>query len=249
MTEYAEGTQIHQLADMIRAERTIADVTDRELQVWVARMLSKLRENAQTGIAPDTTALEYLKEEWDHDHAPVILSSVALLWAKRYKKKRRSMADDREADFIRETRNTLSLVPDRAFQVAAEAIDAGIKAGLTQEQILDKLSKDVLDSIKLTAERTGRLVGPLLVNTATLASYEDAQNLDGEGPFVKSWVSVHDLAVRPTHVIADADPINRRIPLAQKFLVGGFLADIPRDLDLPLWESMGCRCICDVRES
>lgn len=249
MAEYAEGSQIHQLSDMIRAERMVAEVTERELQAWVAKFLQKLRENAIPGIAPDTTFLEYMKEEWDHDHAPVILSTIATLWAKRYKKKRRSMADNRDESFLSETRNTLSLVPDRTFQVATEVIQDGIQRGLDQNQLLDELTARILDSIGTTAERTGRLVGPLLVNTATLASYEDAQNLDGEGPFVKSWVSVHDLAVRPTHVIADADPINRRIPLAQKFLVGGFLADIPRDLDLPLWESAGCRCICDVRES
>lgn len=59
----------------------------------------------------------------------------------------------------------------------------------------------------------------------------------------KSWVSMEDDKVRPTHQQADADYANNPIPSNQPFIVGGSEMMYPGDPSGPPGEVINCRCI------
>jgi hypothetical protein len=54
----------------------------------------------------------------------------------------------------------------------------------------------------------------------------------------KEWLATPDPRTRPTHVAADG----QRVPLNDKFIVGGHEADHPGDIFLPPEERFNCRC-------
>lgn len=54
----------------------------------------------------------------------------------------------------------------------------------------------------------------------------------------KTWKGILDGRIRPTHFQANG----QTVPLNQNFIVGGYLAQRPRDSKLPASESLRCRC-------
>jgi len=55
----------------------------------------------------------------------------------------------------------------------------------------------------------------------------------------KEWSAILDGRTRATHAAADG----QKVPVNQKFIVGGYQADRPRDLSLPIEETANCRCV------
>lgn len=58
---------------------------------------------------------------------------------------------------------------------------------------------------------------------------------------LKTWVAILDSRTRESHVEADF----QQVGVNNKFIVGGFEADFPRDPNLPANEVINCRCIVD----
>ena len=54
----------------------------------------------------------------------------------------------------------------------------------------------------------------------------------------KVWRGILNDRIRPTHLAANG----QTVPLNQNFIVGGYLAQTPRDSRLPASESSRCRC-------
>jgi uncharacterized protein with gpF-like domain len=57
----------------------------------------------------------------------------------------------------------------------------------------------------------------------------------------KVWRGILDDRIRPNHLAANG----QTVPLNQNFIVGGYLAQMPRDSRLPASESLRCRCYVD----
>lgn len=243
MADFAAN--LRSLAAMLAAEKAVQDQTNHELEVWIAVFLVALVPFGTRNVAPDVGRAAHSRPEFNED--AIVLAAVEE-WRKRYKSQRKSgysqAAEDRYAF---EVRQTVRLIPDRAFGVAQDVIRAGIKSGQSVPEILDAVEVAVRESVPLTSDLTGRLVGPTAINDATLAAYGDLENIDGEGPYVKTWVNLFDGRTRPSHLDAGADPLNDRIPLSRKFVVGdGELCDYPRDDSLSIGEKANCRCIAAV---
>lgn len=242
MASYANN--LRSLAAMITAERATQSETQSQLDKWLPLFLAALIPDGTASVTPDVGRAELARDLFDVE-AIVAVSLAA--WRKRYKKNRKAgysqAAEDR---FAAEVRATISLVPNRSFEVARAAIKDGFRSGKSAVDIMNDVHAAVLDAAPITSERTGRLIGPTAINDATLSAYTDAEQIDGEGPYLKSWVSLFDGRTRPSHLDAGADPANDRIPLSQKFQVGDELADYPRDDSLSIDEKANCRCIAAI---
>lgn len=55
----------------------------------------------------------------------------------------------------------------------------------------------------------------------------------------KEWSAILDGHTRINHATADG----QKVPVNQKFIVGGYQADRPRDSSLPIEETANCRCV------
>lgn len=243
MTSFAAN--LRSLAAMLAAEQAVQESTHSELETWIAVFLVALVPFGTANVAPDAARAASTRGQFNED---AVVATAVAEWRKRYQSQRKAgygqAAEDR---FAEDVRRTVRLIPDRAFGVAQDVIRAGIKSGQTVPEILDAVEEAVRASVPLTSDLTGRLVGPTAINDATLAAYSDRETIDGEGPYVKTWVNLFDGRTRPSHLDAGADPLNDRIPLSRKFTVGdGELCDYPRDDSLSIGEKANCRCIAAV---
>lgn len=242
MADFAKN--LRSLAAMIAAERAVQSETNDQLNAWIPIFLSALVPIGTKSIAPSTHRAASSRDAFNED---AVVSTALDAWRKRYKKSRKAgYSQEAEDRFAKEARETVRLVPDRSFQVAENVIQDGFRSGKSAEEILADIKTAVHDAKSTTAERTGGLIGPSAVNDATIASHADAQKYDGAGPYVKSWVNIFDGRTRPSHLEAGSDEDNIRIPLHQKFQVGGELADRPRDPSLPIEEIANCRCLAAI---
>lgn len=234
---------VRTIVAMVAAEREIQEATNSALAAWVPLFLADLVPDGTASVAPDPSRAE---RTTDHFDEAAILAVALLAWRKRYKKSTKAKySQPAEDKFAEEVLRTVRLIPRRSFQVATEALRDGFRAGLTARELLTAVTEAVRAATDTTAERTGRLIGPSAINDATLASYTQ-YSLDTGIQYTKSWVSMADLKVRPTHREAHADVENQNIQLHAKFRVGGELCDRPRDPDLSEDESAGCRCIAAI---
>ena len=76
-----------------------------------------------------------------------------------------------------------------------------------------------------------------VINDMAMGAYAD------QGVQLKSWQSMGDERVRPSHEEADATYGMDPIPVNQPFMVGGFPMDSPGDSSAPASETDGCRCV------
>lgn len=104
--------------------------------------------------------------------------------------------------------------------------------------------------------RSGADPGELVRSTSILVARTNVIQAYNGGAFkgvnyganpdaTKTWLSLRDDRVRPTHKVADG----QTVALTAKFHVGGFTADYPGDPSLPASEACNCRCVLIVHEA
>lgn len=240
------ANNLRSLAAMIAAERAIQAATEDQLKAWLPLFIAALVPAGTTSVVPSTQGADHLRNQWLTVGMAVILAVALAARKKRYKRMRpNGYSQAAEDAFAAEVRQTARRIPERSFQIANDIIADGVRAGWSVERIQNEITQAVNEAVETTAERTGRIIGPSAINSGTLDAFSDIE-ATSDRRFVKSWVSMMDSHVRPTHADAHADPANHRIPLSVKFQVGGELADRPRDPELSIDESAGCRCIAAV---
>lgn len=87
------------------------------------------------------------------------------------------------------------------------------------------------------AERIARTEATRAINQSDIAATREIQDITGE-QLDKVWLSTIDDRTRETHWEADG----RRVPIDEKFTIGGHECDYPGDPALPPEESVNCRC-------
>ena len=132
--------------------------------------------------------------------------------------------------YLAQARNTFDDIGNDLWETARNELLDGFERGESIPQLAERLRS----SAGMTA-KTATLVGRTKVieasNAGSIATAR-ASMLD----MVKEWIATPDVRTRPTHLAADG----QRVPLAEKFTVGGFQADFPADPDLPPAESYNC---------
>jgi hypothetical protein len=103
-----------------------------------------------------------------------------------------------------------------------------------------RFKKQVVDSLaKVTPESDARTIAgsiaAAVISAGTLAAALDRGD---EGVF-KVWVDMHDDRVRTAHREASG----QKVPLGEKFEVGGVRMDRPGDMSAPIELWINCRCI------
>jgi len=134
--------------------------------------------------------------------------------------------------YLAQARNTFDDIGNDLWQTARNELLDGFEQGESIPQLAERLRS----SAGMTAKQA-TLVGRTKVieasNAGSMATAR-ASMLD----MVKEWIATMDPRTRPTHLAADG----QRVPLAEKFTVGGFQADFPADPDLPPSMAFNCRC-------
>lgn len=112
--------------------------------------------------------------------------------------------------------------------------------------IAKNIKVNLLDKSEARSELiTSQVIGL----TESWTRQEEAELIDDSGleinnqpiETLKTWIAILDNRTRLTHVEADF----QQVKVSDDFIVGGFRAKTPRDPNLPIEESINCRCIAD----
>lgn len=133
-----------------------------------------------------------------------------------------------------------SIANDLQTQLAA-GYQAGEGMGAIANRVADVLGIDPVNP-ELAGGRAMDIARTEIMgmgNETTMAMMNNSTTY-----LMKSWYSIGDHRTRETHRIAAATyNAANRIPLQQKFRVGGYLMDHPHDRTAPASEVVNCRCI------
>ena len=113
-------------------------------------------------------------------------------------------------------------------------INSGYNDGLSTEQTGNALRNTILG---FGAYRATIIARTEVHRTASWANETDAENMNISGT-QKEWIAIQDARTRVTHSIASG----QRIPLDQKFVVGGERLKYPGDPSGSPGETINCRC-------
>lgn len=128
-------------------------------------------------------------------------------------------------------------VPDRAYDIVSEGVQAAVDEGATTTELSDTIAS-------LTGwSRAGiwaSIGAAIAVAEATLA-YNRHKNktLAEQGFDSKMWYTQEDSRVRDSH----ADAHGQVVPIDGEFLVGGYNMRYPGDRNAPIEEVINCRCV------
>lgn len=246
------------LASLVRAERAVETATTTALNAWMGAYLNLLIDGKAPSVrtpealvaatAPDPSQSEQARPLWDALVASLVLPKLLDLYKTRLSQISAPFREPTYAAFEQRVTEFLHRAPDRFFALAQEIVGLGITNGASVTEMRAELRAELPNLVPSVAKNTGLALGGDVYNTATIDGYETLTILGGRS-YVKSWLSCRDDRVRLTHAEADVDPANNKIPLQQKFVVGGSFADHPRDPALPLSEVMGCRCVVDIERA
>jgi uncharacterized protein with gpF-like domain len=113
-------------------------------------------------------------------------------------------------------------------------INSGYNDGLSTEQTGNALRNTILG---FGAYRANLIARTETHRTASWANETVAENMNISGT-QKEWIAIQDARTRVTHSIASG----QRIPLDQKFVVGGERLKYPGDPSGSPGETINCRC-------
>lgn len=115
-------------------------------------------------------------------------------------------------------------------QDVAEVIEAGIRDGLSVQNIARNLSDELSEMRALRIARTETIAAS---NAGTWVAYQSSPDVTG-----LEWLAAADERTRPSHIAAHG----QQVPLGGLFLVGASYARYPGDPLLPSGERVNCRC-------
>jgi len=135
--------------------------------------------------------------------------------------------------FLAQRQNLLKDVPTETHNRVKAAIQAGLDAGDSRDQIAARINQ-VFDG-----EAAGRSV--TIAQTEVNAAYGAGRQLAMKtaGITHKQWLSSGNTNVRPSHRSANG----QTVPIASQYLVGGYLLDHPGDSKAPPHETINCHCV------
>lgn len=144
-------------------------------------------------------------------------------------------------NYLAEVRNRLVRVPEEVYDLVAGQIAQGVNLG----EGIPELAKRV-DSVLSTTQSerwpnratvVARTEAIGALNAGRLDSFSIIAD-DADQPMEMIWLSTDDSRTRETHVIADG----QRVPVGQRFNVGGYELAFPGDPSGPPQEIIQCRC-------
>ena len=145
----------------------------------------------------------------------------------------------------RQAQVAVNQITQTTLKVIRKIVSDGFSQGLPYAEIAEKIG----ERLKFNQSRA-MIIARNTVSDAALRATDVAKDelidrlgrldsLSRPPQVMKRWVAAVDERTRPTHSAMNSKPY---IPESQKFDVGGFSADRPRDPNLPAKEVINCRC-------
>jgi len=145
------------------------------------------------------------------------------------------------ARYLAEVRNRLVRVPDEIYDLMAAQISQGVNLG----DSIPKLAARVDIILSTSASERWPNRATVIARTETIgalnAGRSDAFSAVAQETgekLEKLWLATDDSRTRTTHRQAEG----QRVPVGQRFNVGGFELDFPGDPSGPAQEVIQCRC-------
>jgi SPP1 gp7 family putative phage head morphogenesis protein len=123
-------------------------------------------------------------------------------------------------------------VNDTTWQMLAESLQEGVKAGESIDQLADRVETIMGGRIQSTPETIARTEVIGAANGATLDAWEQADVVEG-----KTWLAALDDRTRDAHVQAHG----QTVPIDEPFIVNGEELDFP-GADGSAENVVNCRC-------
>lgn len=120
-----------------------------------------------------------------------------------------------------------------------QMVTSHITQGILQGESIPHLSKRLMKTVnndKIAAVRTARTAVTSAQNAGRQAVYDKAKSMGLN--LQKEWLATLDGRTRHDHGMADG----QRVPLDEKFTVGGYKMKYPGDMSAPGWLVYNCRC-------
>ncbi len=120
-----------------------------------------------------------------------------------------------------------------------QMITSHITQGILRGESIPHLSKRLMKTVnndKIAAVRTARTAVTSAQNAGRQAVYDKAKSMGLN--LQKEWLATLDGRTRHDHGMADG----QRVPLDEKFTVGGYKMKYPGDMSAPGWLVYNCRC-------
>ncbi len=118
-------------------------------------------------------------------------------------------------------------------QQVAQIIDNGHRDSLSVRQVADQLT----EKADINLGRAKSIARSEMVGASNAASHQGYTAIAEPGDELE-WLATDDGRTRDSHRRLDGD----KIPVGERFNVGGHLADHPGDRSLPPEERIACRC-------
>ena len=142
------------------------------------------------------------------------------------------------------TPNKVVGMPETIYRDLVKKLGVATQEGASQfdrnlivREFLDMNREGGFEKWNTRAARIARTETHRLINAGTMQAARAEQQISGE-TLRKAWVCTWDSRTRDDHFRADGQVV----PLAGKFLIGGYEADYPGDPNLPAHLSINCRC-------
>ena len=142
------------------------------------------------------------------------------------------------------TPNKVVGMPEVIYRDLVKKLGVATQEGASQfdrnlivREFLDMNREGGFEKWNTRAARIARTETHRVINAGTMQAARAEQQISGE-TLRKAWVCTWDSRTRDDHFRADGQVV----PLAGKFLIGGYEADYPGDPNLPAHLSINCRC-------
>ena len=211
--------------------------------VLVAADATSEGQPAQPYLSPDDLAS--ITPLWQEAVGKDLMPLVAGVWDDSAGQIHAEMLDATGVDFpfpavgsaaaeayLAQARNVYDNIGNELWETARAQMLEGFQAGESIDQIAERLRS----AAGMTARTAILVARSTVVEASNAGSIQTARaaGLDMR----KEWIATPDARTRPTHRAADG----QKVDLADKFVVGGFEADVPGDSSLPPQEKYRCRC-------
>lgn len=233
--------RLEQIMGVLAAEKDVYESIWAEMSAWLVTATRRVLR----GNRPDPDVIFSLEPQWRAAVDRFLANAIRPLLADMYTRLLGQDFQWQSRPFVIrhliEVANRLVRVPDEVFDIVAGDISEGINRGESIPEIRDRVET----TLSTTATPRWQNRATVIARTETIGAMNGGKNDSFQAvaeetgeEFEKLWLSTDDSRTRPAHVLADL----QRVPVSQKFLVGGEDLSFPGD---PLGRPdniIQCRC-------
>ena len=251
-----EADKLIVLTDLAGAEASLFKVIWSRFKEWATRLhRAVFGRTAQYGPSPEMRGPDpmgvFATEQWWTRQVDDLLPEIEEIWTDSYARLPEAPHWEPDGQWglkqaAAEARNRLVRVPDSVFShirgATMKATTEGWSApdlAVRVEEILGEHGQESWRGRALTIARTEALSAYNGGKNSSFIAY--ANSFGGPDGFEKIWLATHDHRTRFTHTERGGGD-RQRVPLLDKFVIGGVPLLYPGDPEGPPQEVINCRC-------